>query len=220
MSYTYEYPRPAVTADCAVLRRGPYNLEVLLIRRAHPPFQDRWALPGGFVEPYETIESAAHRELQEETGLRRQPDGLVDIFSTVDRDPRGRTISAVYYFLTDGEIDLSAGSDAGEVGWFAFDHPPALAFDHDEIIARTAACLRERARSHPIVFCLLPDRFNLEAVHETMQWLTGNELDRQRLDGFLRETGILIPVKPEEGTYRLDPERLRKMNRDGWWMGI
>ena len=70
MSYTYEYPRPAVTVDCVVFGMDDQGLKVLLIRRDLEPYRGHWALPGGFVEMEEGLDAAARRELEEETGLK------------------------------------------------------------------------------------------------------------------------------------------------------
>ena len=129
--FTYEYPRPMLTADCVVLR----NNEVLLIRRGNEPFRGCWALPGGFMEMEETIEHCAVRELQEETGLQvAEADlHLIGIYSTPGRDPRGRTVTAAYLVrLVSGEP--KAGDDAAEVRWWPLVNLPSLAFDHAEII--------------------------------------------------------------------------------------
>ena len=92
-------------------------------------------MPGGFVEIDEALEEAAHRELQEETNLADIPLQQLHTFGKVDRDPRGRTISVVYYGFTEQENQQEqAGSDAREAKWFDLNSLPPLAFDHDEII--------------------------------------------------------------------------------------
>jgi 8-oxo-dGTP diphosphatase len=133
--YCYDYPRPAVTVDLVVLTRES-EPRVLLIRRKHEPFASRWALPGGFLEMEETLEAAARRELREETGLEVDAIEQLHTFGDPGRDPRGRTISVVYYaFLPRPADSLQAGDDAAEAGWHALDRLPELAFDHDRILA-------------------------------------------------------------------------------------
>src|SRR5260370_13013984 len=134
--YTYDYPHPAVTVDIIVVSRGP-RPKVLLIRRKHDPFSGCWAIPGGFVEMDETVEAAGWREVKEETGLT--VDGLAQLYTFGDpgRDPRGRTIAVAYLTRVDEKrVQPQAGDDAAKVGWFSLQRPPALAFDHREMLAR------------------------------------------------------------------------------------
>ena len=99
MPYTYEYPRPALTVDCAVFGLDDEDLKVLLIQRAIERFLGTWALPGGFVHMDETLEEAARRELREETGLADVFLEQLYTFGAVERDPRGRVVSVAYYAL-------------------------------------------------------------------------------------------------------------------------
>lgn len=137
-SYTYDYPRPMLTADCVVVRSGS---EVLLVRRGGEPFKGCWALPGGFMEMDETIEHCAVRELEEETGLRfaERDLRLIGVYSAPGRDPRGRTVTAAYMVeLVEQKAENGrpvAGDDAAEVRWWSLAALPPLAFDHAEIIA-------------------------------------------------------------------------------------
>jgi len=134
MSYTYEYPRPAVTVDAAVFRKTGDQWQILLINRKNPPFQGMWALPGGFVDVDETLEEAAERELLEETGLKNTNLQQLHTFSAPKRDPRHRTISTVFLGVAGDEELVIAGDDAGEVRWFPIQELPSLAFDHNEVI--------------------------------------------------------------------------------------
>ncbi len=134
MSYTYNYPRPALTVDMIVTRIVGDNLEVLLIQRLNPPYKDRWAFPGGFVDMDETLEQAAARELAEETGLKNVNLKQFKAYSTLNRDPRGRTISVIFTGEVTGDAIVVAGDDAKNAAWFNIDKLPSLAFDHDEII--------------------------------------------------------------------------------------
>jgi len=135
MGYTYEYPRPAVTVDCLVFSKENGHLYLLLIQRDRPPFENSWALPGGFVEIDEDLDEAAYRELKEETDISDIKLNQFRAFGKPGRDPRGRTISIVYYGFVDTEKTTAiAGSDARNVDWFDVTDLPPLAFDHDKII--------------------------------------------------------------------------------------
>lgn len=134
MKYTYDYPRPAVTADIIILKTISNQQFVLLIKRKHHPFESIWALPGGFLEMDETLEETALRELQEETGIAGIELKQFHTFSKVNRDPRHRTITTVFIGYAVGNISIVAGDDAANVKWFAIDELPPLAFDHREVM--------------------------------------------------------------------------------------
>lgn len=137
MGYCYEYPRPSVSADIAIFRKKGDELQVLLIRRGNEPFKGMWALPGGFMEMDETLEETAARELEEETGLAGIKLEQFHTFSQVDRDPRTRIVTTVYYGFTGEDNDTArGGDDAEEACWFGTDHLPPMGFDHEKIICR------------------------------------------------------------------------------------
>jgi 8-oxo-dGTP diphosphatase len=144
---SYDYARPALTADVAAFRAGAAGSELLLVRRGAPPFAGMWALPGGFVDEGEPLVHAALRELREETGLA--PTGaleLVGAYGDPGRDPRGWTVTVLYGVrLGGGEPSgPSAGDDAAEAEWHPVGSLPDLAFDH----ARLAADAVEWAGAH------------------------------------------------------------------------
>ena len=110
-------------------------MEILLIQRKNPPFQGMWALPGGFMEIDETLEETAARELEEETGLKNVDLKQLKTFSQVDRDPRTRLVTVVFYGMVSLENSDAKGSDDAErAEWFAVDNLPPLGFDHGQII--------------------------------------------------------------------------------------
>jgi 8-oxo-dGTP diphosphatase len=135
MTYTYDYPRAAVTADIIILKIISNHKSVLLIERKNPPFEGKWALPGGFMEMDETLENTALRELFEETGITGVELQQLHTFSKVDRDPRHRTISTVFWGNADEKTpEPKAGDDAANVQWFPLHSLPPLAFDHEEVM--------------------------------------------------------------------------------------
>ena len=135
MAYTYDYPRPAMAVDCVVFLNDKGTIKLLLVERERPPYRGQWAFPGGFVEPNETLEQAAAREMFEETGLKDILLQQMYTFSAPDRDPRDRIITTAFIGITDNSnCKLIAGDDASNAQWFPLENHPKLAFDHEEIL--------------------------------------------------------------------------------------
>lgn len=113
-----EYPRPSFTADVAVFSNdGDGQPLVLMVRRGGHPFLGCWALPGGFVNQDEDADTAAMRELLEETGVSEIKAEQLGVYSAPGRDPRGWTVSAAYLASVEGRIVAQAGDDATEAVW-------------------------------------------------------------------------------------------------------
>ena len=142
-TYTYDYPRPAVTADCVVFCNDSDGLSVLLIERANEPFKGCWAFPGGFMDMEENAEDCARRELKEETGLQLEHMEQIGVFTDVDRDPRGRTVSIAYSALVEKRPVIGA-DDAAQARWFPISEIPALAFDHEKILRAALDVLHDK----------------------------------------------------------------------------
>ena len=141
MPFEYRYPRAALTVDAVVFGQSPRGLHVLLIQRARDPYRGAWAFPGGFVDLHETLEEAARRELEEETGIRLPRLEQLRAFDGVHRDPRERVISVVHTAVVELAAHTpKASDDAQDARWFALDALPSLAFDHAEVLG----CARER----------------------------------------------------------------------------
>lgn len=143
MKYCYEYPRPAVTVDAAILVKQNKDWFILLIERKHDPFKSCYALPGGFVDEDETLEEAIARELQEETSLQLENMQQFRAYSRPNRDPRGRMISVIFTTQLDSFPAAVAGDDAAAVKWFPLSQLPELAFDHGEIVADIKGTLND-----------------------------------------------------------------------------
>jgi len=181
--YCYSHPRPSVTVDLVILTVVDTDLKLLLIRRKLPPFEGWWALPGGFVragegpeDPGESVEEAAHRELEEETGLPRGCAFIeqVHTFGQPGRDPRTRVISVVHMALVRPDLAplIRASTDASDVQWRSMKEPIALAFDHMTMVEKAVTKIRDRLDRTAIAFELVPPTFTtaeLRQVHEAVK---------------------------------------------------
>jgi 8-oxo-dGTP diphosphatase len=225
VSYTYRYPRPALAVDCVIFGWDVPALEVLLIQRDQPPFAGQWALPGGFVEAGETVEQAARRELEEETGLVVERLEQVHTFSAVDRDPRERVVSVAHFALVrPSKHKPRAASDARAARWLPVERAGELAFDHNQLLAAALHCLRCKVMTQPIGLELLPPKFALKTVQGLYETLLGRRLDSRRFRQKLLRTGLLVELAqppPAAGHraarhYRFDRRRYRALAQGGF----
>lgn len=122
MSFTYDYPKMNVTADMAVVAYTARGYQVLMVRRGNDPFKGKLCFPGGFVNMNETLLDGSIRELKEETGLVIPTNKVefVHIFDEVDRDPRGRTVTALYryHFKAKTPPKIKGSDDAADADWY------------------------------------------------------------------------------------------------------
>lgn len=178
--YQYEHPHPAVTTDIVIFTLRDQQLKLLLIKRAGDPYKGKWALPGGFVQMDEDLESGARRELAEETGINGVYLEQLYTFGAVDRDPRERVITIAYYALIPSDkIQLQAATDAEAVGWFGLDELPPLAFDHKDIVAMAHQRLVAKLDYSTIAFQFMPREFTLSELQEVYEIILRAEMDRR-----------------------------------------
>jgi len=225
MPHTYEYPRPALTVDCVVFGLDEQDLKVLLVRRGLPPFEGRWALPGGFVRMEETLDDAARRELREETGLKDVYLEQLYTFGDVRRDPRGRVVSVAYYALVNlADHSAQAATDASDAAWFAASGLPRLAFDHDRILDAASQRLKGKVRYQPIGFELLPEKFTLSQLQRLYETVLERPLDKRNFRKKILSMGVLVETDEVQQDvahraarlYRFDEEKYRRLRKKGF----
>lgn len=223
--YCYEYPRPALTTDCIIFGFDNYDLKILLIERAHEPYKNKWALPGGFVNMDEKTEDGALRELYEETGLKNVFIEQLYTFSDVDRDPRGRVVSVAYFALIKLEdYSIHAGDDASQAEWFSVNDLPELAFDHDMIIEVAKERLSGKIRYQPIGFELLPPMFTLTQLQNLYEVILQRELDKRNFRKKILKMDLLIPLEEKQKNvrhkaaryYKFDKEKYEELTKKGF----
>jgi 8-oxo-dGTP diphosphatase len=225
MPYSYQYPRPALTVDCVVFGLDAEDLKVLLIQRALPPFEGKWALPGGFVRVDETLDDAARRELAEETGLSRVFLEQLHAFGGVDRDPRERVVSVAYYALVNlGDHKVHAATDARDAAWFGVHDVPTLGFDHADILQVALDRLRGKLRDQPVGFELLPKKFTLSQLQHLYELVLERELDKRNFRKRVLAMDLLIETDEVQQDvahraarlYRFDERKYRRLVKAGF----
>jgi 8-oxo-dGTP diphosphatase len=201
------------------------GLKVLLVQRDKDPFAGRWALPGGFVEMDESLDEAARRELQEETGVSRLYLEQLYTFGDPGRDPRGRVVSVAYYALVKpAEHRLQASTDARAAAWFAVADVPALAFDHGRILRTAVERLRGKVRYQPLGFELLPRKFTLSQLQNLYETVLDVTLDKRNFRKKILAMGLLEELDEVQQDvahraarlFRFDKGRYRELSRRGF----
>lgn len=192
-TYTYEYPRPAVTTDCVIFSFDGTDLKVLLVQRGIEPYKNCWAFPGGFLRMDETAEEGAKRELQEETGLVAECIEQFHTFSDVHRDPRGRVVTIAFYALVK-QSEVKGGDDAQNAQWFSIKDIPHLAFDHDYILRLAQRALKEKICFEPIGFELMDQEFTIPDLQRLYEAILEVKFDRRNFQKKILQTGILNDV--------------------------
>ena len=225
MVYTYEFPRPALTVDCAVFGLDDEDLKVLLIQRGLPPFEGHWALPGGFVRVGESPEAAARRELKEETGIANVYLEQLYTFGDADRDPREHVVTVANYALVNlSDHKVQAATDARNAAWFGIDDVPTLAFDHDRILNVAHERLRGKVRYQPIGFELLPAKFTLRQLQHLYEKVLDRSLDKRNFRKKILNMDILLELDEIESDvahraarlYSFDKKKYDRLAKQGF----
>lgn len=225
MKHTYEYPRAAITVDCAVFGYDEDELKVMLIQRDIEPFKGRWALPGGFVRIEETLEEAALRELHEETGIHKVYLEQLYTFGAVNRDPRERVISVTYYALVKlADHEIHATTDACNAAWFCVSDTPRLAFDHTQILEAALNRLKNKVRYEPIGFELLPKKFTLTELQRLYETILDKPLDKRNFRKKILSMDLLVDLDEIEQDvahraarlYKFDERHYQALKKNGF----
>ncbi|MFJ8084341.1 NUDIX hydrolase [Streptomyces sp. NPDC096205] len=200
----YAFEPFAVTVDLAVLTIRDGALHVLLVERGQEPYAGRWALPGGFLLPEESAESAARRELAEETGLA-DVSGLhleqLRTYSEPGRDPRMRVVSVAFTALLPDAPEPRGGGDAARARWVPYGTAGPLAFDHDRILADAHDRVGAQLEHGSVATAFCPPEFTLGELQQVYETVWGTPLDRPNF----RRKVLAAPgfVEPVPGAARL-----------------
>lgn len=208
-----EHLTVSVMTDVVLFTFDDQQLKVLLVRRSTPPFEGLWAFPGGYLEQEEELDGCAARELKEETGLtgaRLKQWGAV---GTIGRDPRGRSVSVVYFGAVSSEISKPQPADAIDEAEF---HPvkrrPRLAFDHEAIIKQLLNTLRDEIIRSEILFDFFRSVIPSSDMLALIEQVWGTTADRRKWDSFMHSLPFLQEMSGGS-RFRLDRTEMRRWLR-------
>lgn len=218
------FERPSVAVDLLLMSVVDGAPAVLLARRAEHPFRGRWALPGGFVGPRESLDEAARRVLGGKAHLADAYLEQLYTFGAVDRDPRTRVVSVAYLallpaarFVAAPELTLArlvvpaggpveARSAGGEL--------LPLAFDHADMLATAVRRLRGKLDYSPLAFALLSERFTLRALQDVHEAIRGTRLNKPAFRRRMLDRGWLEPTGERETGASFRPAELYRLRPD------
>ncbi len=217
--------KSAFSVDNVIFGFNGSDIGVLLIRRSEEPFKNKWALPGDLVYPTEDLDEAAGRVLHQLTGISQVFLEQVYTFGSVDRHPRGRVITVAYYSLINvRNFSISASSFASEVKWHKIQELHDLAFDHQKILEACFQRLKQKVRSVPIGFELLPAKFTLSELRQLYEAILEQNLDKRNFRKKILSMDLLIDSKEiQEGVahrpaklYSFDKRRYESLKAKGF----
>jgi len=199
----------ALSVDCVILGYHENRLKLLVIERGAEPHLGKMALPGDLVYPAEDMNLAASRVLHDLTGLDDVPMIQSKTYGQVDRHPIGRVVTVGYYSLINvDQYSPLANSWAGNVLWVDMYDLPELAFDHFDIVQDALFLLRERVRSQPIGFELLPKKFTLGDMQSLYEALLDKKFDKANFRKRMLSMGLLRDTREMRTQVAHRPARL------------
>lgn len=205
--YYSEHSKVYVSVDCIIFGFDEGHLSVLIGKRQMDPGRGEWSLYGGFVGANESVDEAASRTLFELTGLRNIYMRQVGTFGSVDRDPGERVISIAYCALINvKDYDKRLRKEHG-VEWVNWNELPPMYSDHREMIRTARKMMREKIKTEPISFNLLPKLFTLTQLQRLYEAVNGVIVDkrnfRKRVKDmeFIEKTELLDKTASKRGAH-------------------
>jgi len=181
------------------------GLQVLLIRRSAEPFKDAWSLPGGLLNPGESLQDAAVRKLDDETGL--SDVFLEQLYTFSDLDSRG-AVAVAYFALVDVGATHLARRREWLPAWFPIADLPPLAFDNNEVIDYALQRLRAKLDYSNVAYSLLPAEFTLSQLQQTYEAILARRMDKRNFRKRILSLDIVEPTGRVAGEGRHRPAQL------------
>ncbi len=190
-SFYFEHQKIFVAVDVIIFGFEENRLKVLIGRRQMDPGRGEWSLYGGFVRNTESIDEAADRTLFELTGMHNVYMRQVGAFGTVDRDPGERVISVAYYALINVADYEEQQQQKYNVEWVDINKLPKLFSDHNDMVRQALHSMRQKMRTEPIGFRLLPPLFTLTQLQRLYEAVNGQEIDKRNFRKRIKEMDFI-----------------------------
>lgn len=226
--YYQQEDRQLIAIDCIIFGFDKDKLNLLLLKRNMEPAKNKWSLAGGFLKRTESFDESACRILCNLTGLKDVYLEQLNAYGDPDRDPGERVVSITYYALlnvADYNKDLVKENGAH---WRPFEDIPELIFDHREMAERALRRLRRKAKSQPIGFELLPEKFTLPQLQSLYEAIYQKELDKRNFRKKILSMDLLDKLDEKDKSsskkgaflYRFNPEKYQELVSKGFYFSL
>jgi hypothetical protein len=200
MEFYQKYPKTLVAVDSIIFgfNENERELKLLILKRNFEPAKGNWSLMGGFLDPDESLDNAAKRIVTQLTGLDNVYMEQLYAFGDLNRDPGGRIVSVAYFSLiklNDYDKELAAKNGAF---WITLSELPDLIFDHNEMVKKALRKIRIRARTQPIGFELLPEKFTIPQLQSLYEAIYQTPFDKRNFRRKLLSMGLLEKLDEKE----------------------
>ena len=190
-SFYSEHSKVWLSVDCIIFGFDEGKLKILIGRRKMEPGRGEWSLYGGFVRGDESLDAAANRTLFELTGLRKVYMRQVGAFGNIDRDPGERVVSVAYYALINvKDYPVKLMQEHG-VEWVDIDNIPQLYSDHNEMVRQARKLMKQKMKTNPVGFELLPGLFTLTQLQRLYEAVNGEEMDKRNFRKRVKEMNYI-----------------------------
>ena len=213
-----------VATDCIIFGFDAGSLKLLIFRRRVSPLQGEWSLIGSFVKLEEDVSAAAERVLEEITGLENVYMEELRTYGAVDRDPGYRCISVGQYALIRlNDYDRELVKEHGAV-WHEVDELPSLVLDHDQMVKDALEKLKRKARTQPIGFELLPEKFTIPQLQSLYEAIYQKPLDARNFRKKVMSYDVLIKLDEKDKStskrgaylYKFDHHNYERLIKSGY----
>ena len=182
-------PAPTHITVAVVLQVRDDRLQVLIWQRARDPFAGLWSLPGGYLEPGQTLERSIRRHLARKVDVRELAWlEQLETLSDPDRHPSEWQLATAYLGLVPSDLDPAVPDDTT---WYPVDHLPQMAFDHGPIVLTGRERLRAKLSYTNIGFALAPERFTISELRDIYTAALGHPVSATNLQRVLERRGLL-----------------------------